>query len=304
MAKKPTSRRGLGRGLEAIFEETAQQSGGRTVLMLSAAELLPRTDQPRKNFELSALSSLADSIAAQGIIQPLIVRRREDGFYSIIAGERRWRAAKMAGLAELPCIAVEADEIEAAEMALIENIQREDLNPVEEADAYRVLLETGLKQEELARRVGRSRSAISNLIRLLDLPDDTLNLLRRGLISEGHARALLPLRGDSEDRAEMINRLAQRIADEELSVRSVEKLVKGILERSAEKKPDGDEESWQRYAREVSKRLSKRLDRRVRVTATKRSRRVIIDYKDNDDLENVIKLLTGGTGILDDDITD
>lgn len=300
MAKTPNSRRGLGRGLEAIFEETARQSGGKTVLMLSAAELLPRTDQPRKTFELSALSSLADSIAAQGIIQPLIVRQREDGFYSIIAGERRWRAAKMAGLAELPCIAVEADEIEAAEMALIENIQREDLNPVEEADAYRVLLETGLKQEELARRVGRSRSAISNLIRLLDLPDETLNLLRRGLISEGHARALLPLRGDSEDGDE-IDRLAQRIADEGLSVRSVEKLVKNILEKSAEKKQEADNESWQRYAREVSKRLSKRLDRRVRVTATKRSRRVIIDYKDNDDLENVIRLLTGGTGILDEE---
>ncbi|NLB16050.1 MAG: ParB/RepB/Spo0J family partition protein [Clostridiales bacterium] len=300
MAKTPNSRRGLGRGLEAIFEETARQSGGKTVLMLSAAELLPRTDQPRKTFELSALSSLADSIAAQGIIQPLIVRQREDGFYSIIAGERRWRAAKMAGLAELPCIAVEADEIEAAEMALIENIQREDLNPVEEADAYRVLLETGLKQEELARRVGRSRSAISNLIRLLDLPDETLNLLRRGLISEGHARALLPLRGDSEDGDE-IDRLAQRIADEGLSVRSVEKLVKNILEKSAGKKQEADNESWQRYAREVSKRLSKRLDRRVRVTATKRSRRVIIDYKDNDDLENVIRLLTGGTGILDEE---
>lgn len=300
MAKTPNSRRGLGRGLEAIFEETARQSGGKTVLMLSAAELLPRTDQPRKTFELSALSSLADSIAAQGIIQPLIVRQREDGFYSIIAGERRWRAAKMAGLAELPCIAVEADEIEAAEMALIENIQREDLNPVEEADAYRVLLETGLKQEELARRVGRSRSAISNLIRLLDLPDETLNLLRRGLISEGHARALLPLRGDSEDGDE-IDRLAQRIADEGLSVRSVEKLVKNILEKSAEKKQEADNESWQQYAREVSKRLSKRLDRRVRVTATKRSRRVIIDYKDNDDLENVIRLLTGGTGILDEE---
>ena len=300
MAKTPNSRRGLGRGLEAIFEETARQSGGKTVLMLSAAELLPRTDQPRKTFELSALSSLADSIAAQGIIQPLIVRQREDGFYSIIAGERRWRAAKMAGLAELPCIAVEADEIEAAEMALIENIQREDLNPVEEADAYRVLLDTGLKQEELARRVGRSRSAISNLIRLLDLPDETLNLLRRGLISEGHARALLPLRGDSEDGDE-IDRLAQRIADEGLSVRSVEKLVKNILEKSAGKKQEADNESWQRYAREVSKRLSKRLDRRVRVTATKRSRRVIIEYKDNDDLENVIRLLTGGTGILDEE---
>ena len=309
MPKQP---RGLGRGLDLIFQDNARDDDNGSVLMIPLSDIMPRSDQPRKSFELSSMQSLAESIASNGVIQPLIVKKSpsRDGFYSIIAGERRWRASRMAGLSEVPCVVVEADDIRTAQMALIENIQRQDLNPVEEADGYRVLLETHqMTQEQLAKSVGRSRSAIANTVRLLDLPDAVLDMLRQGKISEGHGRALLAVRSadgiDDAKADEMIISLAKKASDAELSVRQTEKLVKsavaaalgGASDLSGDDAGKNDETD---YAKELSAVLTKRLGRRVRITASKNSRRVIIDYSDNDDLGEIIKKLTGSDNILDE----
>ena len=165
---------GLGRGLENIFSENAIEENNE-ITKLKISRIEPRADQPRREFDNESLAQLADSISAHGVLQPLIVREAENGFYEIIAGERRWRASKLAGLDEVPVIVVEADELKAAQLALIENIQREDLNPIEEAMAYAELIRTyGMKQEDAARQLGKSRSAVANAVRLLDLPDDVL----------------------------------------------------------------------------------------------------------------------------------
>lgn len=305
MPKNPT---GLGRGLDFIFQDNASEDDNGSVLMIPLSDIMPRSDQPRKNFELSAMSALADSIASNGIIQPLIVKKSPggDGFYSIIAGERRWRAARMAGLSEAPCIVVEADAIRTAQMALIENIQREDLNPIEEADGYRVLLESHeVTQEELSKSVGRSRSAIANLVRLLDLPEKTVDLLRNGRLSEGHGRALLGIRAAEniapEEADELINSLSAKIADGDLSVRQTEKLVRdAVVAASQTDEPEYDKPEETDYAGELSRRLTHRLGRKVRITASKNSHKLIIDYSDNDDLAELLKLITGSDNIMDE----
>ena len=196
MAKNKNT--GLGRGLDAIFLDNTTEESGRGVTMLRLSDIEPRPDQPRKQFESESLASLADSIAENGVLQPLLVRAEGDGFYQIIAGERRWRASKMAGLTEVPAIITDADDKKAFELAIIENIQRENLNAIEEAAAIRDLMtEYGLTQEEVSTRISRSRSAVSNAIRLLDLPDSVMKAVSDGKLSAGHARALLGLR-DSE----------------------------------------------------------------------------------------------------------
>lgn len=224
---------GLGRGLENIFSENAIEENNE-ITKLKISRIEPRADQPRREFDNESLAQLADSISAHGVLQPLIVREAENGFYEIIAGERRWRASKLAGLDEVPVIVVEADELKAAQLALIENIQREDLNPIEEAMAYAELIRTyGMKQEDAARQLGKSRSAVANAVRLLDLPDDVLELIKSGKLSAGHGRTLLGL----NDKSKMLP-LAEKIVKRNLSVREAEASVKRENRSSSSKVPN------------------------------------------------------------------
>lgn len=290
---------GLGRGLDSIFvENNAPATGGAT--MLRIADLEPRKNQPRKVFDKEALQQLADSIAAHGVIQPVAVREAAGGFYEIIAGERRWRAAKMAGLSEIPAVILTADDQKTAELALIENIQREDLNPIEEARAYEKLLtEYGLTQEKLSQSVGKSRSAIANALRLLDLPEKALALLGEGKISVGHAKVLLGL-----SRREDMDSLAQEIAEHGLSVRETEAMVKKynkaadlptepVVELPAVPKVD--------YVAELESRVSTRLGRRVKISGKGKSKRIELYFEDNEDLEELLMKVCG-KDIFNDDI--
>ena len=222
MAKPKNS--GLGRGIEAIFlDNTAEDNGGVTMMRLS--EIEPNPDQPRRDFDPESLSQLAESIATHGLIQPIIVRSTGSGeYYEIIAGERRWRASKMAGLSEVPVIIMELDDQKAAQVAIIENVQRENLNAIEEAMAYRSLItDFGMTQEELSKQIGKSRSAVANILRLLDLPDEVMALVREGTLSSGHARTLLGLKNP----ARMIG-AANTVVTKNLSVRETEALVKKL----------------------------------------------------------------------------
>ena len=219
-------KKGLGRGLDSIFAdnyiEVAASNKGVETLRISQIE--PKADQPRKYFDEEALIELSDSIKTHGLLQPIIVRESTQGYYQIIAGERRWRASKLAGLTEIPVIIMQADALEAAEIAIIENIQRQDLNAYEEAAAYSSLMEQyGLTQEEVAEKVGKSRSAVANTMRLLDLPEDVLEMLKTGDISAGHARALLGLKNK-----DAIVDTAEQILVRSLSVRDTEVLVKKL----------------------------------------------------------------------------
>ena len=219
------SRNGLGRDFYSLLDDNilaSDKTSAATNLRISEVE--PRSDQPRKTFAPEALSQLADSIGQFGVLQPIIVRESAflAGTYEIIAGERRWRAAKMAGLSEIPAVILEGDDLKAAQVAVIENVQRENLNAVEEAMAYDVLIDRyGLTQEQVAKQVGKSRSAITNMLRLLDLPEEVLELLKNGDLTAGHARALLGLNNE-----EQIAPLAQKIIEKDLSVRDVERTIR------------------------------------------------------------------------------
>lgn len=295
MAKNKNT--GLGRGLDAIFLDNTTEESGRGVTMLRLSDIEPRPDQPRKQFESESLASLADSIAENGVLQPLLVRAEGDGFYQIIAGERRWRASKMAGLTEVPAIITDADDKKAFELAIIENIQRENLNAIEEAAAIRDLMtEYGLTQEEVSTRISRSRSAVSNAIRLLDLPDSVMKAVSDGKLSAGHARALLGLR-DSEK----IISAAQTVISRGLSVRATEELVRS-LNRAQEdaKKPPRTETETDRYMNWLCRRMSDSLERGVRIVGGKK-KHIELEYRDSDDLERMIRKLCGedffdGTG--------
>lgn len=281
--------KGLGRDLDFILSDTAPEAaGGITTLRISDVE--PRSDQPRKFFDSEALSQLAESIAANGVLQPIIVRRGEDGYYSIIAGERRWRASKLAGLTEIPCIIKDADELEAAQIALIENIQREDLNSYEEAKAYNALInQFSLSQEEVARRLGKSRSAIANSLRLLDLPEEISELLKNDKISAGHCRALLGLRDKS-----LMAALANKIVHRNLSVREAESTVKTLNAASSRgEKPSMSEGVNVNYLAELERRATDMLGRRCRISGGKNRRVIQIEYTDNADLESILVGLCG-----------
>ena len=228
MAKKQS---GLGRNFYSLLEDNNVMTENKAVERISISKIEPRKDQPRKDFDQTALQALADSIAVHDVIQPIVVR--DLGFngtmfedsYEIIAGERRWRAAKMAGLSDIPAVVVTGDDLKVAQISLIENMQRMDLNSIEEAMAYKVLLEKyHMTQEELSHQVGKSRSAVANTLRLLELPDVVQTLLREGKLSMGHARALLPLEYEED-----MLRLAEKIGEKDLSVREVEKMVKQLL---------------------------------------------------------------------------
>lgn len=287
MAKNKNT--GLGRGLDAIFLDNTTEESGRGVTMLRLSDIEPRPVQPRKQFESESLASLADSIAENGVLQPLLVRAEGDGFYQIIAGERRWRASKMAGLTEVPAIITDADDKKAFELAIIENIQRENLNAIEEAAAIRDLMtEYGLTQEEVSTRISRSRSAVSNAIRLLDLPDSVMKAVSDGKLSAGHARTLLGLR-DSEK----IISAAQTVISRGLSVRATEELVRS-LNRAQEdaKKPPRAESEADRYMNWLCRKMSDSLERGVRIVGGKK-KHIELEYRDSDDLERMIRKLCG-----------
>ena len=286
---------GLGRGFYDIFNDNNvldTKKGAAEMIRVSAID--PRHDQPRKTFEREALESLADSIAAYGVLQPIIVRENPsaEGTYEIIAGERRWRAAKMAGLSEIPAVIYDGDDLRAAQVAMIENIQREDLNPVEEALGYGALIDRfGLTQEQLAKQVGKSRAAITNMLRLLDLPDEVLELLRSGELKEGHARALLGL----DEEAHMIL-LANRTVASGLSVREVEAAVRRMNALGAEKEAviEGAAAVQVRlHMKELEKRAMSSLGRKVRISRSSRKKVVELTYDDDADLEALLTSLCG-----------
>ncbi|MBR7099194.1 MAG: ParB/RepB/Spo0J family partition protein, partial [Clostridia bacterium] len=256
------------------------------------ADIEPRSDQPRKTFEREPLESLADSIAQFGVLQPIVVRESAllQGTYEILAGERRWRAAKMAGLNEIPAVILEGDDLKAAQVAVIENVQREDLNPIEEALAYNTLIERfDLTQDQVAKQVGKSRSTVTNLLRLLELPDDVLELVRDGKLSAGHARALLGLKNE-----EQMSSLAQKIVEKDLSVRDVEKTIR-LLNYEPETTEDDDSPEIQRkvYMKDLEHRIVSRLGRKVRILKTAKKKVVELSYSDDEDLEALLAAICG-----------
>ena len=292
-----TKKSGLGRGIENfIGDEFAEKTSG-DVQRIRLSLIEPKADQPRQNFDSEALATLADSIAQNGVLQPILVRpSKQPGFYQIIAGERRWRASKMAGMTDIPAVVVEADELQVAQYALIENLQREDLDPWEEACAYqRLLREFSLRQEDLAARLGRSRSAIANSLRLLDLPDSIAELLREKKISAGHARALLGLR-----EPEKMMPLAQKVVNRNLSVREIETAVKSAnrdyaARRRAQGKSEYEEDTVQvDYIAELEARATTILSRRLKIESGKRKKIITIEFQDNDDLNDLLTRLCGG----------
>ncbi len=288
MAKKTS---GLGKGFYDIYDDNNFDKGSNQNIRISSIE--PRRDQPRKNFDREALEALADSIATHGVLQPIIVRENEkmSGTYEIIAGERRWRASQMAGLSEIPAIVFDGDELKAAQVALVENIQREDLNPVEEAFGYSALIERyGLTQEQVAKQVGKSRSAVANTLRLVDLPDEVLEMLKDGELSAGHARALLAL--DDDD---AIVELANKVVEKEMSVREVENAVKRVKEKEDTEEDNTPKPTSQvkLHMKELERRAMSSLGRKVRISRSTKKKVVELTYDNDEDLEALLIALCG-----------
>lgn len=279
-SKKPS---GLGRGLGALLGDDVLKTETTGSLSLPISQVESCSAQPRKYFDEAALAELAASIQEHGIIQPLTVRKLSSGYYQIIAGERRWRAARLAGLSEVPVIVIEADDRKAAELAMIENLQREDLNPMEEAAGFQSLIETyHMTQEEAAARVGKSRSAVTNALRLLGLTPAVRKLVEEGKLSAGHARALVPLSPSLQESA------ASAIVTGGLSVRQTEALVKRL---SAEKKPEKKAPEGVDYTAEAQKDLSSRLGRGVKIVSGKKKGKIELEYYGLDDLNDLLDAL-------------
>ena len=280
-SKKPS---GLGRGLGALLGDDVLQTESTGSLSLPISQVESCSSQPRKSFDEASLAELADSIREHGIIQPLTVRKLASGYYQIIAGERRWRAARIAGLQEVPVIVIEADDRKAAELAMIENLQREDLNPMEEAAGFQSLIETyHMTQEEAAKQVGKSRSAVTNSLRLLSLNPAVRQLVEEGKLSAGHARALLPLSPAMQENA------ANAVVAGGLSVRQTEALVKKL---SAEKKPEKEPEPQRvDYTAAAQRDLTSRLGRGVRIVSGRKKGRIELEYYGMDDLNDLLEAL-------------
>ena len=282
--------RGLGRGLGALLGDAALQTQEGGSVLLPIAQVEPGLKQPRKRFDQETLAALAESIRLHGILQPLTVRRLASGYYQIIAGERRWRAAKLAGLREVPAVIVEADDRKVMELGLIENLQREDLNPMEEAMGYQALIEEyGLTQEEAARRVGKSRPAVANALRLMALPDAIRALVEEGKLSAGHARALLSL-----PRAEEQKKLAQKVVAEGLSVRQTEALAKRLARDREEMEDSGGEkpsDPMKLYRDAAAKELSARWGRKVSITMGPKKGRLEFEFYNDEDLTALLDRL-------------
>ena len=290
MAKRNEGR-GLGRSFYDIMGDNVPEGKDGAGQKIRLSDIEPRKDQPRKTFDREALEVLADSIANYGVLQPIIVRESEllAGTYEIIAGERRWRAAKMAGLSEIPAIVFDGDELRAAQVAMIENIQREDLNPVEEAMGYGTLIERfGLTQEQVAKQVGKNRSTVANMLRLLELPVEVLEMLSAGDITTGHARALLALSSETD----MIE-TAQLIVEKALSVREVEALVKRLNERHEEPEEEKVHPQIKAQMKELERRAMSTLGRKVRISRSSRKKVVELTYDNDEDLEALLLMLCG-----------
>ena len=299
MAKKHS---GLGRGLDAIFLDNAleRSTDENSITVLNLSLIDPKSDQPRKLFKKEPLEELAASIKENGLLQPILVREYQDsGRYQIIAGERRFRASKMAELTEIPVIILDKDDQKVAEISLIENIQREDLNPIEEAMAFKALLEDyNLTQEELSEKIKKSRSAIANAIRLLDLPEDVLDMVMMGDISSGHARTLLGLK-----RRENMILLANKVVEYKLSVRELENEVKKMnkIPDVVEETKEEEEEPVVDYFREMELRMQSHLSRIVKINGQGRKKSITLFYEDNEDLDELIKSLCGESFLSDED---
>lgn len=280
--------KGLGKGMGALFGDIPTTLGEEKITSLPLQKVEPNPLQPRKIFDEEELQALADSIAQHGVIQPLAVRKGENGFYQIIAGERRWRAARLAGLRDIPVVVVEADNETAMELALIENLQRQDLNPMEEAMGYRQLMEEyGLTQEQVSQQVGKSRPAIANSLRLLTLPAPITQMVAGGQISAGHARALLILNSQRDQ-----ERAAQKIAALQLSVRQAEAMCKNMAKAETRKEEPPKQKPLEvDYLAECEKTLSKHLGRGVKITRGKRKGKFELEFYGEDDLQKLYEAL-------------
>lgn len=286
--------RGLGKGLGALMGDAAysdEQPGSLSTLPIS--QIQPGLKQPRKRFDGEAISELADSIREHGLIQPLTVRRLASGYYQIIAGERRWRASKEAGLTEVPVNIIEADDKKVMELGLIENLQREDLNPMEEANGYKALMEEyGMTQEEVAQRMGKSRPAIANALRLLALPDAVRFLLEEGKLSAGHAKAIL-----AAPAGEPQKKLAQKVIDEGLSVRETEAAAKRMAKASDQgageenAAPSGVPQDIQIYIKDVERQLTRHYGRKAQIQHGAKKSHLILEFYDWDDLNSLLDRL-------------
>ena len=276
---------GLGKGLDSIFIDNTAPSGGNGLVRLS--EIQPRKDQPRKNFDLESLQQLADSIAEHGLLQPVVVREALGGYYEIIAGERRWRAAKMAGLSEIPVTILTADDRKASELAIIENVQREDLNPMEEAAGYKKLMDDyGLTQEQVASRVQKSRPAVTNALRLLSLGETLQKKVSSGKLSAGHARALLPLKTET-----LREKAAAEVESRGLSVRQTETLVASLLRQAEQTEKEEKKPPVVDYVREAEKALSDALGRGVKFQGGQKKGRIALEFYSADDREALMEAL-------------
>lgn len=296
-------KRGLGKGLDSLIPTnvmmesevkhatvstaSSAEEGKDSTLMVKLSKVEPNREQPRKNFDEDSLQELAESLKQFGMLQPILVQNRGD-YYEIIAGERRWRAAKIAGLKEVPVIVRELTDQEIVEISLIENIQREDLNPIEEAQAYkRLLTEFHLKQDEVAERVSKSRTAVTNSMRLLKLCDEVQKMVVDDMISTGHARALISIEDPEEQYL-----IAQKIFDEKLSVREVEKLVKDL--HKPPKPPKEENRTLQAIYQEISERLKQSLSTKVSVSAKQNGAgKIEIEFYNHEDLERLLERITG-----------
>ena len=283
MAKKAA----LGKGLNALFTETAAESGSEPEASLSIASIVTNPDQPRKSFDETQLSELSDSIKQNGVLQPILVRKKGDK-YEIVAGERRYQASKLAGLKEIPAIVREIDDTEVFQLALIENLQRSDLTPIEEARGYRQLLDTkGLTQEGLAKILSKSRSAIANTLRLMDLPKEVQDMMEEGQITAGHARAILAVPTE-EGRI----KLAQKVVAENLTVRQTENLAPLFSVTRDEIKPKNPAPQ---YFKRAARTLRQALDTAVKVKQVRGKNKIEIEFKDEDDLARIIDQLSSGS---------
>lgn len=275
---------GLGKGLGALLGDAALRTESSENLYLPISQVECNADQPRKRFDDTALEELAESIREHGVLQPLTVRRLSSGYYQIIAGERRWRAARLAGLTEIPAIIVEADDRKVTELALIENLQREDLDPIEEAEGYKKLMDSyNMTQDEVAARVGKSRPAVANALRLLGLCPEVRAMLEAGKLSGGHARALLPLSAALQKKA------AQQVVDGGLSVRQTEALAKKLAAKPKVKKPENTDDV--NYTKLAASELSDKLGRSCRIVPGRKKGRIELDYYGMDDLNDLLEAL-------------
>lgn len=285
-------KKGLGRGLDALlYDNTIENNHNGGITMLKLLDVEPNREQARKSFDEAALSELADSIILHGLVQPIVVRKKPNGFYEIIAGERRWRASKMAGLSEIPAIVKDVNDLDASEISLIENLQRENLNAVEEANGYRDLIENyGLTQEEAAKRVGKSRASVTNILRILKLPSDILKFVENDELSYGHARALLPLCTEMES-ADLLLQV-KSIINSGMSVRETENLVKKLL--NSDTVPVEQSVISKSYYKQLENKISATLGRRASIKLTQNGNGSLsLAYSGAEDLERLLKILCG-----------